>query len=333
MTRLVLAWGDDLALLDEARATLAAVLGAGSPRRVRIDLGRKSAPRDLAALTPALASETLLGEGLLLELLLDDGDPQAPLLRAIDRIARSLAPSSGLFIRDERERRPTKRATSAPKLTELVVGLGGSVVRAMSPLTGELAPWLEAHAASRTIGLEPGVAQLISTRVGAEARELDIDRASMRAIALREIEKLASAAGDGPIRLGDADSLVGDRVGGSMFAFLDAVVMRDPVAIARHLDRASAEPGWKIVGDLHRRLRELMIIRSLLRSGHSVASASERSGINEWATRTLAKGADRWETRELGEALEGVLEIDRASAAGEGARRLALAIWTSEVTR
>lgn len=333
MSRPILAWGDDIALLDAARERLAASLGIGRPARLRIDLARKSALRELTETMSRLSSETLLGEGLLVELVLDDGDPQAPLLRVIERAGRTLAPSSGLFIRDGRERRPTKRATSAPKLTALIGELDGEIVRAISPLPGELAPWLEAEAAGQGIVLEPGVALLIAERVGAEARELDVDRVGMRASALREIEKLASASGGAPIALADAEALVVDRSGGSLFAFLDAVVMRDHAALARHLDRASGEPAWRIVGDLHRRLRELMIIRSLLRAGHSVASASERSGINEWATKTLARAADRWETRELGEALEGVLEIDRAATGGEGPRRLALAIWASEVAR
>jgi DNA polymerase III delta subunit len=236
-------------------------------------------------------------------------------------------------VRDERERRPTRSGVSSPRLSEIVRAAGGEIVLCVSPTTGELAPWLDAHAARVGIALEPGVTSLIATRVGAEARELDIDRATMRASAVREIEKLASGASGTPISLAAADALVVDRAGGSIFAFLDAIVMRDPVAIARHLARASDEPGWKIVGSLHRRIRELMIIRALLRSGHSVASASERSGINEWAAKTLATAAGRWETRELGSALEGVLEIDRAAAAGEGPRRLALAVWSSELAR
>jgi DNA polymerase III delta subunit len=181
--------------------------------------------------------------------------------------------------------------------------------------------------------MDEGVAELIAARVGAEARELDLDRSTMRASAVRELEKLASAAGDAPISLTNASDLVLDRALGSIFAFLDAVVMRDGLALARHLERANEEPGWRIVSSLHRRLRDLMIIRSLLRSGMSVGAASERSGINEWSAKTLATAADRWKTREIGAALEGILAIDRAAAAGEGPRRLALAIWSSEIVR
>ena len=335
MNGLRLAWGDDLELLNQARHELAQELAAGSepPARLRIDLGRRAAKREMIEIESRLRSGTLLGGGLLVELLADDGDPDATTLRAVERLLRSIAPGNGIIIRDQRERRPNRKGVSSPKLSALIETHGGSIIRCVSPVHGELGPWLRSYAAQHELTMDEGVAELIAARVGAEARELDLDRSTMRASAVRELEKLASAAGDAPISLTNASDLVLDRALGSIFAFLDAVVMRDGLAIARHLERANEEPGWRIVSSLHRRLRDLMIIRSLLRSGMSVGAASERSGINEWSAKTLATAADRWKTREIGAALEGILAIDRAAAAGEGPRRLALAIWSSEIVR
>ena len=68
MNGLRLAWGDDLELLDQARHELAQELAAGSepPARLRIDLGRRAAKREMIEIESRLRQHPAVREAVVL---------------------------------------------------------------------------------------------------------------------------------------------------------------------------------------------------------------------------------------------------------------------------
>ena len=337
----LLAWGDDLLLIEEAVDALAQQLaagGMGAPDRVRLKAeGRGSG--DGAAVLSNLAQK--LGTGGLF------GGGSLMVVAGAGRLARTkelrggvasalanIAPGNAVALVDQRARRPNLRAARPDgpgELGLLVQDVGGAVLSCISPGPGELASWVlqRAQAAGREIAGD--AAKDIAERLGAEVREPDLDRSGMRMTAAVELEKLMLAMPTGTIPLKAVQLLVADRGVGSLFAFADAIVARSGPLAARHLGRAISEPGPMVVATLHRKMRDLAQIHgATVVEGASVATAARTIGMHEFPARKLAEAARKWSSTEIADAINGLVELDAISKGdGERAWGPALTRWSA----
>ena len=125
--------------------------------------------------------------------------------------------------------------------------------------------------------------------------------------------------------------LVADRGLGSLFAFADAIVARSGPLAARHLGRAISEPGPMVVATLHRKLRDLAQIHgAVIEEGKSVGQVARELGMHEFPAGKLADAARRWSSKEIADAITGLVELDAVSKGdGERAWGPALTRWSA----
>jgi len=341
---ILLAWGDDLLLIEEAVAALGArmaaedAMGGGLPEKVRLKAeGRSSeqAVSTLGELRRRLDTGGLFGGGSLVVvagagLLGRTKDLRANLTDTLV----NMAPGNGVVLVDQRARRPNlkgMRPDGPGELGLLVQDRGGSIVPCISPGPGELASWLLARAKSAGREIAGDAAKSIAERLGAEVREPDLDRSGIRMTAVVELEKLMLAIPTGPISLRAVDALVADRGVGSLFAFADAIVSRSGTLVSKHLLRAVSEPGPMVVATLHRKMRDLAQIHgATVVEGASVATAARTIGMHEFPAGKLAEAARKWSSAEIADAINGLVELDAISKGdGERAWGPALTRWSA----
>ena len=341
---ILLAWGDDLLLIEEAVAALGArmaaedPMGGGLPEKVRLKAeGRSSeqAVSTLGELRRRLDTGGLFGGGSLVVvagagLLGRTKDLRANLTDALV----NMAPGNGVVLVDQRARRPNLKGAHPDgpgELGLLVQDRGGSIVPCISPGPGELASWLLARAKSAGREIAGDAAKSIAERLGAEVREPDLDRSGIRMTSVVELEKLMLAIPTGPISLRAVDALVADRGVGSLFAFADAIVSRSGTLVSKHLLRAVSEPGPMVVATLHRKMRDLAQIHgATVVEGASVATAARTIGMHEFPAGKLAEAARKWSSAEIADAINGLVELDAISKGdGERAWGPALTRWSA----
>ena len=214
----LLAWGDDLLLIEEAVDALAQSLadgGMGAPDRVRLKAegrGAGDGAAVLSALAQKLGTGGLFGGGTLVVVAGAGRLARTKELRAgVANALATIAPGNAVAFVDQRSRRPNLRGARPDgpgELGLLVQDVGGSVLPCVSPAQGELASWIvqRAKAAGREISGE--AAKEMAERLGAEVREPDLDRSGFRMTAAIELEKLALAVPSGAIPLKAVQLLV-----------------------------------------------------------------------------------------------------------------------------
>ena len=337
----LLAWGDDLLLIEEAVDALAQSLadgGMGAPDRVRLKAegrGAGDGAAVLSTLAQKLGTGGLFGGGTLVVVAGAGRLARTKELRAgVANALATIAPGNAVAFVDQRSRRPNLRGARPDgpgELGLLVQDVGGSVLPCVSPAQGELASWIvqRAKAAGREISGE--AAKEMAERLGAEVREPDLDRSGFRMTAAIELEKLALAVPSGAIPLKAVQLLVADRGLGSLFAFADAIVARSGPLAARHLGRAISEPGPMVVATLHRKLRDLAQIHgAVIEEGKSVGQVARELGMHEFPAGKLADAARRWSSKEIADAITGLVELDAVSKGdGERAWGPALTRWSA----
>jgi len=357
----LLAWGDDLLLIEESVDALARALagsGEGAPDRIRLKAeGRGSGNGSvvLSELAQRLATGGLFGGGTLVVVAGAGRFAQTKELRAgvaaalaniapgnavalVDQRARralaNIAPGNAVALVDQRARRPNLRGEHPEgpgELGGMVLDVGGAVVGCVSPGPGELAPWISARAKVAGREIAGDAAREIAERLGAEVREPDLDRSGVRMTAAVELEKLMLAVPSGAISVRDVDALVADRGIGSLFAFADAIVARNGPLTAKHLGRAIAEPGPMVVATLHRKFRELAQIHgAVIEDGQPIGQVAREIGIHEYPAKKLAEAARRWSGRQIADAITALVELDAISkGGGERAWGPALTSWSA----
>ena len=248
----------------------------------------------------------------------------------------TVAPGNGLAVLEETESSvkdpPNKTLADA-------IGTAGGIVRQFkAPREGELAAWIEARARERGIKLGPGAARELATRIGGFVREGDVERQHQGRLAVTELEKLALRHDPGePVTVGDVRALVPEAVPGSMWAFIDAVAMRQRARSLELLERLIADkPAPVLLASLHRRVRELIEVQDRLERGESPASLVRSMRLVPFRAETLARQAKGWSGPELDAALEGLVDLD-AQVKGVGGRastdardRLAFDLWITD---
>jgi DNA polymerase III delta subunit len=316
-------WGDDAYGLDAALDAFrndSTRFPDGAPERWRPD-ERADPGRLLGEIRERLATGSMFGGGTVAIIrgpgaLTRSNESKAAFLETLANVA----PGNGLAVLDET--RSTDREPSSKVASEAIKSQGGAVVQVRAPREAGFADWITARAREREITLGPGAAKELATRVGGYVREGDVDRQQQGRTAVMHLEKLALLRIDGaPVTVGDVQALVPEVVPGSMWAFVDAVAMRQRARALEFLERLiDTEPAPVLLAVLHRRLRELIEVEDRLHRGESPGSLVRSMRLVPFRAETLARQARSWTGPELDGALEGLVALD-AQIKGVGGRR------------
>jgi DNA polymerase-3 subunit delta len=165
------------------------------------------------------------------------------------------------------------------------------------------------------IELQPPAARVLAERVGGHVRESDVDRRRRTELANAELEKLALYKPDGTITPDDVAALVSETIPGSAWAFLDAVGGRAGAAASTLADRLLADgtPLPVLLSQLHRRLRELILVREHLDEGSSRPRIVKELRLQPFRAQKLAEQAGVWTAAALEAALVDLLALDLRS--------------------
>ena len=264
--------------------------------------------------------------------LVRSGENKAALLGAIETIA----PGNGLAIVEETESGAKDPPSST--IADAIRAAGGEVRPVKAPREGEFAAWIEAQARERGIKLDRGAAKELATRVGGFVREGDVERQQQSRVAVMELEKLALRHAEGElVTVEDVRAMVAEAVPGSMWAFVDAVAMRQRTRSLELLERLIEDkPAPVLLAVLHRRIRELIEVQDRLERGESPGSLVRSMRLAPFRAETLARQARSWTASDLDGALEGLIALD-AQVKGVGGRRstdardrLAFDLWITD---
>jgi DNA polymerase III delta subunit len=297
--------------------------GAGSP-------GRRRA-RTLDDVEEHLATAPLFGGGTLVVVrqpgsLAVESTARERLLRLI----RDIPPGNALCFTDLVA--SGAKGPSAKGVVRDAVAEAGGLVRELAvPPAGRLEGWLVDQARLLGATLQPDAARLLAQRVGGHVREADVDRRRRTELAHAELEKLALYRLDGPIATADVEALVPESIPGSMWAFLDALGARSVASASRLAERVLADgtPMPLLIAQVHRRLRDLVLVREHLDTGSRSADIVRTMRLQPFRAQKLTEQARTWSADELFEALDGLLELDLRSkgiATGGGVRQMSDAI-------
>ena len=208
-----------------------------------------------------------------------------------------------------------KASAASEELRRAVRDAGGTLAEFPALTRERMEGWLERRAVELGATLGPGAAHLLAERVGAFVREGDVDRRRQSTLANAELEKLALYRLAGTISREDVAELVPEAIPGSMWAFLDAVALRRGGDASRLAERllAGGTPMPVLVGQLHRRVRELIIVREHIEAGTRTADLVRIMHLQPYRADRLVEQARTWELAGLEAALAGLLELDLRS--------------------
>ena len=328
-------WGDDAYSIGRAPESLARRLaGDGSPLDgVRL----AGSATTLEEIAEKVATATLFGGGTLVVI----GGP-APLMpgkAAVERMVALLgevAAGNGLAFLDVAEG-GFARPASLKTLRDAVEAAGGEVRRFETPKVGDMANWIADRAREQGIAISTEAIRVLADRVGANVRENDIDRSHQGDLVMGELTKLAVYRLDGTIRPEDVKALVPEAVPASVWAFQDAIGMRQADRAAKLAEQLDDRPAPVLVAILHKRLRELIQVADLMATGTPPAAMMRSTGLKEYPLRLRIEQSRCWSLPELDEALAGLLELDAAFKARDGGsdarRRAAMTLWIADKVR
>jgi DNA polymerase-3 subunit delta len=323
-------WGEDAFDIDRAARTYLARLSPageamgvwrtspdddpGEGGEITASAARRR-ERTLDGIEQHLAMAPLFGAGTLVHV----RQPAVLLAEASARerlisLTRSVPPGNALCFTDlisSGARGPAARGA----LRDAVAEAGGLVQEFQVPAAGRMEQWLVQRAAELDIRLEPPAARLLAERVGGHVRESDVDRRRRTELANSELEKLSLYRPGGDISRADVDALVSESVPGSTWAFLDAVGARNGPVAADLAERLLTEgsPLPVLVTQIHRRLRDLILIREHMDSGARQQDIVRAMKLRPFRARKLGEQAGAWTIEGLEAALTDLLALDLRS--------------------
>lgn len=333
-TNLAYFWGEDAYGMERAVRRMATVLGEGEADagaaaggRPALEIWRVDADAEtggsgaaraahlLERIAERLGTAPLFGGGTLVEIrqpmaLLRDKASRARLFALVGDVP----PGNALAIAELVDG-GSRQAKSTEALREAVSDAGG-LVREYPALTRErMERWITERAGELDVTLGHGAARLLAERVGAFVREGDVDRRRQTELANGEIEKLALLRPGGIATREDVAGSVPEAIPGSAWAFLDAVALRHAADASRIAERLldDGTPMPVLLAQLHRRLRELIVVRDHQAAGTRPQDLVRELKMQPFRAQKLAEQAGTWSATELGHALEGLLELDLAS--------------------
>jgi DNA polymerase-3 subunit delta len=326
-------WGEDAWSIERATRDYRSALEAGAG--MAFDVWRTSGEEDevVADGTPGngagrkrsraldqveehLATSTLFGGGTLVVVrqpasLVREGAARERLIGLLG----SVAPGNALcFV--ELVAAGAKGLPQASATVRDAVLAAGGLVRELPALSRDrMEGWITARARELDVTLGPGAARLLAERVGADVREGDVDRRRMSELANAELEKLALYRPTGTVTRDDIGELVAEAVPGSTWAFLDAVGGRRTAEAATLAARllAEATPMPVLISQLHRRLRDLIVIRDHVAAGTRPPDLVRELKMQPYRAQKLTEQARTWEPPELDTAIAELFELDLLS--------------------
>ena len=272
----------------------------------------KKKTRALDEIAQHLATATLFGGGTLVIVrqpgwLLRESTSRERLLKMLPEVA----PGNALCFTEllAQGGKPTAPST---EMRNTIEALGGQVREYQALNAARMEGWINERARELDITVAPGAARLLAERVGAYVREGDVDRRRMSELANAELEKLALYRPGGTVSRDDIEALVGEAVPGSTWAFLDALGSRNiqlaSGLAARLLNEATPLP--VLITQIHRRLRELVVIRDHLVAGTKAPDIVRELKLNPYRAQKLSEQARTWSQEELDTALQALYELD-----------------------
>jgi DNA polymerase III delta subunit len=208
-----------------------------------------------------------------------------------------------------------KGPAQAGVLRDAVAERGGRIQEFPALSRERMEGWIGTRAKEMNATLGPGAAHLLAERVGAYVREGDVDRRRQAELANGELEKLALYRPDSPISKEDIEALVAEAVPGSTWAFLDAVGLRrisHAATLARRLlDEATPMP--VLITQVHRRLRDLILIREHIDAGTKPPDLIREMRLQPFRAQKLTEQARTWQQHELDQALVDLYDLDLLS--------------------
>jgi DNA polymerase III delta subunit len=246
------------------------------------------------------------------------------------RLVRDVSPGNALCFTDLLAS-GAKGPSAKGAVRDAVAQAGGLVRELAVPPAGRLEGWLVEQARLLGTTLQPDAARLLAERVGGHVREADVDRRRRTELAHAELEKLALYRVDGPIAKADVEALVPETIPGSMWAFLDALGTRSVASASRLAERILGDgtPMPLLIAQVHRRLRDLVLVREHLDTGSRSAEIIRDMRVAPFRAQKLTEQARAWTADELLDALDGLLELDLRSkgiATDGGVRQMSEAI-------
>lgn len=205
-----------------------------------------------------------------------------------------------------------KVPASTDELRAAVASAGGTVTQFGAIGRERMLGWLERRAAELGIKLGPGAAQLLAERIGSTVREGDVDRRRQSELANSELEKLALYRPDGTVSREDVADLVTEAIPGSTWAFLDALALRRGGEAARLADLLARDgtPLPVLTTQMHRRLRELILVRDHMDAGTRPPDLIKALRMQPFRAQKLTEQAATWTIAELESALAALVELD-----------------------
>ncbi len=338
-------WGDDAFLIEDAARRFKAELDGQSLAPLeawRTSAGEEDAAsraRLLEQIEQRLATAPLFGGGTFVLVrqpagLLREGTARERTLALLDKVA----PGNALCFADLLAS-GAKGPAQAGILRDAVAARDGQVQDFAALTRDRMAGWIERRARELGIALGAGAAALLVERVGANVRESDVDRRRATELANAELEKLALYRPQGTVTRDDVAELVDETVPGSAWAFLDALGSRRTGEAASLLARLLRDglPLPLLLSQIHRRLRDLIVMRDLLAAGMRPPDLVRELKMQPFRAQKLVGQARAWEQSELDQALDELFELDLLSKgiAPDGGQRslsddrseLALVAW------
>lgn len=289
----------------EEDAPDAAASGAAARRRERL----------LAEIEVRLATAPLFGGGTLVvvrqpEALAREGRTREHLIRLVS----SVPVGNGLCLVELAAAGARVSPTGTP-LRDAVAAAGGSTIDAATPSRAGMESWITQRAAELDMRLGPGAARQLAERVGGFVRESDVDRRRQTELADQELRKLALYRPTAAVSADDVKELVAESIPGSAWAFLDAFASRRPAEAGTLAERLLTDgaPLPVLIGQIHRRLRELIAVRDYTDAGIRGGQLMRALKLQPYRAQKLEEQAARWSADELQAALEGLLDLDLAS--------------------
>ncbi len=309
------AWADRLASGDVPMETWRVSLEAAATGDAGSTPSARRRASTLDAIEEHLATAPLFGGGTIVLLrqpagLLAEADARERLVRLVGQVA----PGNALCVTDLIA--SGARGPAAKGILSTAIAEAGGVVAEFQVLpAGRLEAWLMERATELGTTLEPAAARLLAERVGGHVRESDVDRRRRTELANGELEKLALYRPGGTIDRTAVDALVSGSIPGSTWAFLDAVGERGIAQASGLADRLleGGTPLPVLITQLHRRLRDLLLVREHLDTGSTPAQIVKVMKLQPFRAQKLAEQARAWSLRGLEEALAELLALDLRS--------------------
>lgn len=271
--------------------------------------------RVLGEIEQRLATAPLFGGGTLVVVRQPSGLARETTARArLLALIAAIPPGNGLCLCELSSSGGPPSAASEDQ-RKAVEAAGGVTDTFPVPKREQMESWIVARARELDITMGQGAARLLAERVGAYVRESDVDRRRQTELVDQELQKLSLFRPGGTISRDDIADLVPEAVPGSAWAFLDAVGtrrLRDASTLAERL-LADAVPIQVLVAQLHRRLRELVIVREHVDGGIRGGALVREMKLQPFRAQKLEEQARQWSAEGLVRALDGLLELDLAS--------------------